>query len=554
MTKIQKALSILLSAVLLAAMFSGVGFAEEAESQSSSVIYEAAGVDELLAAIGSDRTVVLTGSEYLLSSASDYGNSCGTSCYYWNEVYDGFELKISGVSNLKIISECGSSITVEPRYAAVLRFCDCDGIELRGITAGHTVEPGFCDAGVIAFDGCRNCLISSSSLYGCGSIGVNAVSCEDINITDSEVYSCSLYAFYLDRCRNAEIASCRIHDFKDAECLFSLSSCSSVMIKQCDIFDCSVYSLISPGYSNGVYFTANSVKNCSFLAPVFDLDREIVVDGCEFINCGQVFWYKGEARAKDGSGKQLRKADLSAMTLAEPLSPAVEPTSSPAQSDGSGCYYAETVDEFLAAIGPNRTIVLTAQHYDLSEASLYGAYGSEYYYWFDDFDGPGLVIQNADNLTIRSSDGNAMLHCISAVPRYADVIEFVNCIGLSLEGITLGHTQEPGYCSGGVISLQDCEDCRFYKCRMYGCGILGIDASGCSRLNVDSCDIFDCSQGGVWLYGCSNSRFENCSYSDLGGPAFSLAECKDTYIENTAVSNGYFNVNEKGPIALGYEW
>lgn len=549
----NRSLTLITALALLSVLFAPVSFAsaDAPAVEPAGEIYEAATVDEFLSSIGPERTILLTAAEYSLSEASDYGLA-GSAYYCWNDVYDGFELEIHGVSGLKIMSSNGSEITVDPRYAAVLRFTGCEDIELSDITAGHTLAPGFCDAGVAVFDGCSECILRSCSLYGCGSIGLSAYDCDNISLIDSDIYSCSLYAVSLDRCRYVTVDSCRIHDFTDAECIFSFSSCSAVEIKRCDISACTAYSLISPGYSYEIYFTGNSVKECIFRGQMFNLEREITVDSCEFVDCGQVFWYSGEVRAVDSSGNPLRKADFAEMTLGEPLEPEVTPASSTAIYAADGCYYVANVDEFLAAIGPNRTIVLTEELYDLSTASLYGAYGSEYYYWYEDYDGPGLVIDKADNLTIRSSDGNASGHCISAVPRYADVIEFSSCEGITLEGITLGHTQQPGSCSGGVVRLDFCNNCQIYNCRMYGCGILGIDASNCTRLSVEDCEIFDCSEGGVWLYGCSNARFDNNSYERLGGAAFSLAYSDNVYIENMAVSNGLFDVTDRGPVALGY--
>ena len=44
-------------------------------------------------------------------------------------------------------------------------------------------------------------------------------------------------------------------------------------------------------------------------------------------------------------------------------------------------FHVTTADEFLAAIGPNREIILDGETLDLSKASGYGDVTSPYFYW-----------------------------------------------------------------------------------------------------------------------------------------------------------------------------
>ena len=73
------------------------------------------------------------------------------------------------------------------------------------------------------------------------------------------------------------------------------------------------------------------------------------------------------------------------------------------------------MDELIAAIGPNKDIVLEGEFYDFSKATGYGTSSGDYYYWEDVHDGPGLVIRNVDNMTIRSNDGNVKNHTFKEI-------------------------------------------------------------------------------------------------------------------------------------------
>ena len=189
-----------------------------------------------------------------------------------------------------------------------------------------------------------------------------------------------------------------------------------------------------------------------------------------------------------------------------------------------------TVDELIAAIGPNVDIVLDAELYDLSTATGYGTSKGDYYYWLDEFDGPQLVIDGVDNLTIRSNDGSVTGHTIAAIPRYANVLTFQSCSYITLSGFTAGHTREPGYCIGGVLRFQYSDHVTVDKCGLYGCGILGVDAEYCTDIRVANCDIYECSQGGVQFWSSEGIVMENNTLRDLGGSDMTFHDCKDVTV------------------------
>lgn len=191
-----------------------------------------------------------------------------------------------------------------------------------------------------------------------------------------------------------------------------------------------------------------------------------------------------------------------------------------------------TMDEFLNAIASDTEIILDADYFDISTASDFGKENGANYYWEKVFDGVMLTICDVSNLTIRAEGDDIKAHVISAVPRYAHVLNFENCANITLEGFTAGHTIEPGSCSGGVISLRGCENILINNCGLYGCGVVGVNADLSSKIQVANCDIYECSWGGISMYGCKDVNFTDNKFRDLGETFEGKFYPGETYILN----------------------
>ena len=164
--------------------------------------------------------------------------------------------------------------------------------------------------------------------------------------------------------------------------------------------------------------------------------------------------------------------------------------------------------EFIQAIGPNRTIVLNNGDFKLDEA---GTYSNEYVHWTPVFDGVELNIEGAANLKIHGK-GKAR---ILAAPRYAWVIMFNDCDNLEMVGVTIGH-EEAGYCTGGVLGFNDCQQVTIQKCDLYGSGTEGMYFSYCKEVNVSATAIHDCSYDLLSFNNSSKIKFSACSFLKTG--------------------------------------
>lgn len=198
--------------------------------------------------------------------------------------------------------------------------------------------------------------------------------------------------------------------------------------------------------------------------------------------------------------------------------------------------HVSTADEFLAAIASDTEIIVDAELIDFSTATGYGTSGGEHYRWDEEFDGPMLVVQNVSNLTVRGSGDAATDRVLSAVPRYAYVLTFENCSNIYVTHITLGHTQEPGYCAGGVLQFRSSQSGLVEDCDLYGCGTWGVWGENSLGLQVINNLIHDCSYGGVNLCTCQNVRVDGNTFRNLGdeygpGAVIRTSDCGNITID-----------------------
>ncbi len=224
---------------------------------------------ELIEAIDNDTTVIIEPGYYDLTPAIK--KICAGDLSVWNnehayvniqEVYDGYELIISGVSGLAIKgggeSFPDTVVTVEPRYANVLTFSGCSGTALENLTLGHT-NGGACSGGVVYLDHSSDTRLSDMDLYGCGEIGITAYYSEMIYAEDCVIRDCSYLSADLYECGGrVEFRGCSL---KGSGYGISVSECgeADILFKECSFGANETDSLY--GIEGANY------ENCSFTGP-----------------------------------------------------------------------------------------------------------------------------------------------------------------------------------------------------------------------------------------------------------------------------------------------
>lgn len=441
------------------------------KTEDGRTVIEVTTVDELLDAIAPDTVIELTGQRYMLTEASTYGTDSGSEYYRWNgwDTGDGAELVIENVTGLTIrAANRDTCIVTEPRWVNVLQFIGCEDIALEGFTAGHT-DGAYCSGGVLCFENTKGVTVDGCSLYGCGTEGVTTYSCEDVFFNSSRSSG-----VYIGGC---EVSGNKFRDMFASELI-------PVTVEDCALGDNDI-----------IDWYADMEKLGSLYENSKAVDHE-----------RNVYSYS-----------ELQNMQKTENAVWNAYVPEVSTPEVAVSEDGK--VHVTTVDEFLAAIAPDTTIYLEPGVYDLSTAAGCGVTETDRYRWDLRFDGPSLVITGVDGLTIEGAGAESVT--IAAVPRYADVLGFERCAGLTLRGFTAGHTEEKGYCTGGVLYFDLCDDAVIDGCALFGCGIMGITASNCDDMNVSNTEIYDCEYGAVTLND-SNAVFDSCDIHDNGGPDFQL--------------------------------
>ena len=527
---------------------------------------DVATVDELIAAIAPNTTVTVQPGEYHLNAAATYGQDTGNPCCRWEVASDeGYELIVTAADGL-VIQGAGmdkTTLLAVDRYANVLTFTNCKGLTVSALTAGHDPAPGYCSGGVFHLVNCDDVTVDGCGLFGCGTIGVWAMNSVNVTVSRSRIYECSDSAVYADGCRNVLVQDAEIdhNGWKNdylASALFQSYGGDGFTVTGCQIHDNRAQTMLQCSYTRNTRFVSNAVTY-NMLQNAFGLyGVPATVDGCTFHGNDIGAWY-GDSyvetvlEALDLEGNAILANDLPAMELwSVPTEEMVEiPLKEPVEVAPGGEIVVANADEFLSAIGPDRTIVLS-DSFCLADAAEYGSDEGLYYRWVICYDGPQLVIRDVFDLVIKAEENKAIT--LTAVPRYADVLNFENCSKVRVSGLTMGHTEGGSECSGAVVCFNGCSQMSLDGCRLYGCGTLGVDASYVMDLNVKDCEIYDCSIGGVVLYSVTDATFENCSIHDVPSPAISLYDTREVMWNNADVFGEHFDVSETGelvPVTLG---
>ncbi len=540
-------------------------------------------VDELLAALGPNREILLADGVYNLTMASDYGSETGK-YYRWNSMYmDGdAELSIFGLVNLSLVGSGSEncSIVTEPRYANVLQFRDSNGITLSGLTVGHTEGVGYCTGGVLDFNSCDEVTITDCDLYGCGTVGISAqhcrgitaeettirecsygalemISCYDVRFQDGQIYGCGVNSEYGEDWTGYDLISGRMCTAvavlnteisgNSVQTFFRSRSTASFLVSGCSVHD----NLVG---TRDDYFLEDGTLDSYEYGGMYQVSGQpVTVVGTEMNNNRiRVPFFGTDEDASwepvtDRDGNILTESDLETMTLEQHPSEeySVPDWAAASSAEGTGLgqpeYHVSTADEFLAAIGSNRTIYVDTEELNFDTAAVYGGAGGNGYYWMDNYDGPGLVITGVENLSIigQGKENTTLL----ATPRYADVLFFENCRHVSVQSLTAGHVKEtPGYCAGDVFEFIYCRDCSVVDCGLFGCGVNGILADSCSDFRIADTEIYDCSQCGAMIYCSDHFSFDGCSIHDCAENGIWLSDTDHVYWNDRLLENGYFDV------------
>ena len=241
---------------------------------------------EFVDSINHNRTIIL-GAEYYDFSDVDITKNMLLQSQSYNR--KGFVF--NGVYNLSI--KGNAEIVIADLSSIVLSFSNCTQLTLNGLTVGH-INPSnmySCEGAVVYLSNCKDVTISDCKLFGCGSIGVDAVNTTALKVIDTEIYDCTYTGISLSK-STATFETCRIYDlpFSDSvvnvdastvsfnSCVFSQTNVTINSFEKCfiDVLD---YAGVSSISFNNCNITKNTFSNIAT-----DCAKNIIFKDCTFSN------------------------------------------------------------------------------------------------------------------------------------------------------------------------------------------------------------------------------------------------------------------------------
>lgn len=505
-------------------------------------------VDEFLMALGSDRTIVLDPGTYLLSDSSAYSINSDAMPFRWQEVNDGFQLVIDGLDNLTIqgADRETTELLTAPRGAHTLNFRNCDDLSISGLTIGHTTAPSECMGSVIAVENVENGTIDDCVLFGCGTWAVNALASSSLTVQNSDLTDCSAGAVYAVSCNEVTVDHCRVFDnikMPDVHPLFDFFTSRNCVVSNCDIRDNAKLYAVSAYNCDSVYFLGNQLDGNQFTNSVFSVDQPIIVEGCSFgdISKGQFFSETYPALvyyAIAQTGRSLTETELSSMKHQTVLGvPYQEETPELTFSDkkpvgDTTAVDVSTVDEFLAAIGDNRTIYLAEGVYDLTQAQGYGTTWGDHYQWVRCSDGYELVIQGVENLhLIGNGQDNTQLFGNAS----SGGLSISYCEDLSISNLCLGDREGSKGRQSPPLSLQNSRNLTISQCRLSG-GTFGLSGFMLQNMTMERTTIDDCSDPAIYLNFCQDILINDCTIPEFPAP-YNLYRSENVRLNGETISS-----------------
>ncbi len=226
-------------------------------------------------------------------------------------------------------------------------------------------------------------------------------------------------------------------------------------------------------------------------------------------------------------------------------------------------YTVSTRDEFLEAVGSNRTIVIAEGEIMLLTGSP-ETHANQYVEYENRISGGSLVITGVENLTLRGS--GELTTSLLTLQSDAFVVHFVDCSAIRIENLVMGHADYVT-CTNGVLGFTDCIDVTVEDSDIFGCGLDGLTVKRTEGFTFTNSVIRDCSYGimqvfdssdmvfehsvfrdnmnlyGVSMHNCSGILFRYCSFErnilDLpySSPLLDFTNCDDVTMQDCIIRN-----------------
>lgn len=192
-------------------------------------VYRVKTITSFLRAIGPNRVIELEAGNYEVGDAKTFVNTK-------NVQIDEQGIIIKNLQGLELVGvgDGDSHIRTQNFWINVLTLENCKEVVLRNLKLGHGPEKGACGGGVIFLDGCKRVKMDSLDLYGCGTEGLYANRCSEIECLNTTIRECTYAMFSLKKCKSVEFRDCSLRD-NDCYRAVVIENCGNVTLSQLSI-------------------------------------------------------------------------------------------------------------------------------------------------------------------------------------------------------------------------------------------------------------------------------------------------------------------------------
>jgi hypothetical protein len=189
---------------------------------------------QLIAAIGSDRTIELVGGPFVLTGSDDDGELPANPAVEFRDPQPVPFLVIKGVRNLRLCTIGGPVRVLGKSPIDVVRCEGCSDIMFEGLVLGHdTGTEVYCSAPVLTLKDCKNVVVRDCELFGCGTEGVVAEQVDGFRMERGEIHTCRNGVAYFTKCKRVDLVGVLFRDSGAEYSAFSFGDCEQARFVDC---------------------------------------------------------------------------------------------------------------------------------------------------------------------------------------------------------------------------------------------------------------------------------------------------------------------------------
>jgi hypothetical protein len=173
--------------------------------------------DEFKKAVKHYRTIVFSSGSYIFPS----------------------NIKIQNIRNLTLKGEGEVSFLTRNLKQDVITFVDCPDLTLQNITFGHVnpYDEYQCEGGVLSLESTSDIIIEQCKFFGSGSIGIETSNVDNLYVTDTQIYDCSLSALSIRDSVNIHFSRLSVHSNETYGDLLSFYRCEDITFSDSVFYD-----------------------------------------------------------------------------------------------------------------------------------------------------------------------------------------------------------------------------------------------------------------------------------------------------------------------------